>query len=373
MNIVVVSTLGYTQEAFLLPYIECFKNDFGAEIYSIANWNYNWGKMFDYVKKINIPFSRNILSPVNYLAIFKLIRIFREYNFDLIYTHTPIASMVVRLANKYSKQNFPILYEAHGFHFHQYQTRVNNFLFKNIEKFFSFYTDGIITINKDDFYMAKELFSKPDIFYVPGIGVDLNFFDYKKFDKYKIKSELGFSSKDKIIITIADFIKRKNLEVLVDIGASLKEKRKDWKWVIVGDGPLFNKINKQIQDRDMNDFFILAGYQSDVRRYIAASDIFILLSIQEGLPRSLLEAGAFKLPVVVTNIRGNRDVIAHGKNSYLVPPSDIFRAVEYLNSLLNDEKLRKDFGDKLYSKIKKSFSLDVALRKHIEIFERFLR
>ena len=123
-----------------------------------------------------------------------------------------------------------------------------------------------------------------------------------------------------------------------------------------------------IKANGLESMVLLPGHLIDVRPNLAASDIFVLLSMQEGLPRSLLEAGAMGIPAVVSDIRGNRDLIESNKNSFLSPPGNYRAATECIKRLLDDTQLRAAFGLRLRSKIQAVFSLEKTIPIHEKIF-----
>ena len=109
-------------------------------------------------------------------------KILLDNNFDIVHTHTPMGSVVTRLAYKKvrNKVNTRMIYTAHGFHFYKGAPLLNWLLFYPVEKYLSKYTDTLITINKEDYELAKNKFKKcKQIEYVPGVGIDEEKFNFK--------------------------------------------------------------------------------------------------------------------------------------------------------------------------------------------------
>lgn len=369
-KILVCAAMGYTIEAFLIPYLNLFFEE-GFEVDCAANWNHHWNNCPSEYKKIHLPFSRNPLSIQQLLIIPKIIQLLKQEQYSLIYTHTPIASAILRIAVKLGKIPTPVIYEAHGFHFHQYGSKINNFLFQNLESYLSKYTAAVITINQDDYHLGKKILRCP-VKYVKGIGVDIDFYAKNSSSKQEIRQQLNLPKDKFIIITVADFIPRKNIIPLIEIGEILKSLKIPFLWIIAGKGPLHQNVKKEIQNRNLEKHFLLPGHVQDLRTYYQSSDCFILLSLQEGLPRSLLEAGAMKLPAVVSNIRGNRDLIEHRTNSFIVPMDNLKKSADYINYFYQNPDDAQKIGEKLFQKIKKSFSIQPVLKNHNDIFNQIL-
>ena len=140
---------------FHIPYLKLFKEK-GYEVHVATNGN----EEIPYCdKKHVISFERSPLKLNNLKAIGQLRKIINEENFDIIHCHTPMGSVVTRLAAKKArKKGTRVIYTAHGFHFYKGAPKLNWFLFYPVEKYLSKYTDTLITINKEDYDLAKRKF-----------------------------------------------------------------------------------------------------------------------------------------------------------------------------------------------------------------------
>jgi glycosyltransferase involved in cell wall biosynthesis len=366
-RVLFVATVGYTIEAFLLPYIDVFARK-GFEVVAFANWHFHWNKLPPNVAKEHCPFSRNALSFLNLVAFFRIIFFLRKNRFSIIYTHTPVASVLVRLGRMIARNRASVIYEIHGLHIHEKGGLVSNAVFKWIESSLAAFTDKIITINQDDFIFARKHFAGAAIYYSPGIGVDLLYYKPDETGRLSARQMHHIEPGETVLVTIADYIRRKRLDLLVESAEILVGQGYSFKWFMVGDGLLKEQIATMTRDHGLQNTIIHTGLQNDVRPYLAASDIFVLLSMQEGLPRSLLEAGAMGLPAVVTDIRGSRDLVENEVNSFLVPVADAAAASRRIKTLLDDPQLRRDFGERLRKTVSEKFSLEKTLAIHEKIF-----
>ena len=101
---------------------------------------------------------------------------------------------------------------------------------------------------------------------------------------------------------------------------------------------------------------------------LAISDIFVLPSYREGVPRSIIEAMAMKKPIVATNIRGCREEVIHGENGFLVEKQNVLQLFEKLDILLNRKELRKEFGENSRKIVERQFNEEIVIQKQYELF-----
>jgi len=115
------------------------------------------------------------------------------------------------------------------------------------------------------------------------------------------------------------------------------------------------------------------GMRTDVRDILAASDMFVLPSYREGMPRSIIEAMAMGLPVIATNIRGSREEVVDGGTGILVPAGDVNALSNAIIKLANDSKLRKTMGKKGRERAEKYFDESKVIEKELRIIDKLLK
>ncbi len=291
----------------------------------------------------DIGFQRSVTSLDNLRAYRQIRKIVRSGGYRLIHCHTPVGAMLVRLAaRKERKKGTKVIYTAHGFHFFQGAPRKNWMLYYPVEKFCSRFTDAIITMNQEDFDLAKRKMHRATIYCVHGVGVDTNRFFADYGDRQKLRNELGLAPDDRLVLSIGELIPRKNHEASIRAMQQVENNRAVL-W-IAGKGPLQGQLEDLIRSFDLNDRVSLLGYRSDIAQLCRAADIFCFPTYQEGLSVALMEAMASSLPCVVSDIRGNRDLIQDGKGGFLCGCDDIPQIAQSLNRLLADNNLRGRMG-----------------------------
>ena len=305
--------------AFHLPFLKWFKEQ-GYEVHVATNGD----EQIPFCdKKIKISFERNPFKINNIKAIFQLKKVLKKEKYDIIHTHTPMGSVVTRLAAiKARKNGTRIIYTAHGFHFYKGAPLLNWCLFYPVEKYLSKYTDTLILINKEDYNLAKKKFKKcKDIEYVPGVGIDEKKFDIKmtKADKHKLRKELGLKDTDFVMIYPAEISKRKRQLWLIDAVRELLQKNMDIHLLLPGRDSLNGKCQELIKKYNLEKQIHILGFRNDIPKLLMISNLSISSSKQEGLPVNIMEAMYVGLPTVVTDCRGNRDLIKNNQNGFNIP------------------------------------------------------
>ena len=140
----------------------------------------------------------------------------------------------------------------------------------------------------------------------------------KKITQYVSPST--FSPEHIIIGTIANHYKTKGLDILIQAAKKVKESHKNIFFVILGDGPKRKKLEQQIIEASLQDTVFLIGFIKHAAQYISAFDIMVLPSRKEGLPYTLLETMARKVPIIATKVGGIPSLIQHNKQGILIPP-----------------------------------------------------
>lgn len=278
------------------------------------------------IEIIDLPIPRKITELGK---AFKSIRILKRYMRNhpcqIVHTQTPFGGVVGRLAaKKFRKDGTKVIYFVHGFHFFRGAGIKNYLLYYNVEKWLSHVTDCLITLNQEDYQAAKRRFHHPNVHYVPGVGVDTDTIASICVDKADVCRRFVLPSDKKIILTVAELIPRKNVET--SIRAFAKSNRDDAILAICGKGILEPSLKELAQKLQVGDRVFFAGYHTDVLDLYHCADLFLFTSFQEGLSVAVMQAMAAGLPIIASDIRGNRDLLAsepHTRSKhYLLPTKD---------------------------------------------------
>lgn len=354
-----LSSVASMIDQFNMENIKILKN-LGYEVHVLANFSFgnttsdertkefkeeleNMG-----IKVYNVPIPRKITAIKEMISSYKKIKkVCSENNYDILHCHSPIGGVLARFAFKdFRKKGGKLIYTAHGFHFFKGAPIKNWIIFYPIEKFCSRYTDCLITINKEDYKRAKN-FKAKEVKYVPGIGIDTEKIkDIKK--NRKILNE--FNIKDEVVlVSVGELSNRKNHKVILK---ALEKVKGNFKYIICGQGAKKEELIKLSKELNLQEKVEFLGYRQDVKEILKASDIFCFPSKQEGLPVALMEAMASGLPVICSDIRGNKDLIENKKGGYLLKSYDIDEYSIKIQELIENKVLREEMGNFNLEKIK---------------------
>lgn len=254
----------------------------------------------------------------NMLATRQLKQLFRDNDFKFIHVHSPLGSILGRYVAWRFK--VPAIYTAHGFHFFKGGPKSGWLVFFPIEWFFSFFTDTLITINEEDFAIAKKHMHAKKIIQIKGIGIDVEKAwtvseEYKQEARKKIRNELGIPSDAILLSSVGELSKRKNHRIVLDaiklLGPEIHEKIY---YVIAGVGSGKDSLINQAKNFNYEKNLKLLGYRNDVHDINFASDASIFPSLQEGLGIAGLDATVDGTFLIGSNKRGIADYIRSGVN-----------------------------------------------------------
>ena len=325
-------------------------------------------------KKWHIPFIRSPYSPGHIKAYKKLKKLLDNEYYTLIHCHTPMASIVTRMAaRKTRKKGTKVLYTAHGFHFFKGSPAINWLTFYPIEVLSSKWADAIITINKEDLALiSKKGHSKTSYFQIPGIGVrDTLFQPVDKEKKATLRKKYNLAPEDFILVYAAEFIPRKNHQFIINAAKTIKEHIPNIKILFAGRGVLKEPMEKLAQELSVEEVVKFLGFCDNIHEIYQLSDVGISASKQEGLGLNLAEEMMCELPIVATKDRGHNEMIIHGKNGFLFEQNDQKGFVEYINKVYKEKELYKSLS-KEAAITSQHFSLNNSLKTMAEIYNAFL-
>ncbi|QIK70037.1 glycosyltransferase family 4 protein [Erysipelothrix sp. HDW6C] len=342
---------------FHLPYIKLF-HDQGYVVHVASEGDtlfQDSDAKFDISFGTN-PFSRQVIESYKTLK-----QIMVENEYDVIHTHTAIASVLTRLAarsvNKKQAKHTRVIYTAHGFHFLKGGSKLSWILYYPIERFLARYTDDLILINQEDFDLAERHAMAKHRYLVHGVGVDL-----EKFKPLQRKR----NTHDFTISYVAELNKNKNQILLLESVKILKAKGYELKVNLIGEGANREVLEQYITENHLRDNVSLLGYRTDVSQILDVTDLVVATSLREGLPVNIIEAMSKGLPLVVTQCRGHVDLVKNGVNGFVVP-YDAEVLADRIETLMNDLPLREQFAIENLS-CAKLYEIDTIVKRMSEIY-----
>jgi len=284
---------------------------------------------------------RSINPLKDLLALFELCLFIRNNGIDIVHTHSSKAGILGRWAANLAGVKH-ILHTVHGWSFNDFQTALVRSLYIFLERITAVFTDKLIVVSYYDKQKGlNNRIAREDKYEVIRYGIAHESFGLKDFS---VREELGIKPGDFTVGMVSCFKPQKSPQDFVRMAALIKQALPNTKFILVGEGELRRPVEDLISKSGLKQDLILTGWRKDIPRLLSAMDVFVLTSLWEGLPISVLEAMAASLPIVATDTGGISEVVLGEKTGFLVPPGDVEKIARKVILLLNDEALRKQTG-----------------------------
>ncbi len=359
MKVLFVSHVANFQK-FNKPYMEWFRQR-GDEVHYAS---LDDEKIENADRFFRIDFRRSPFNPHNIKAFFQLLSLLRREKYDLVHCHTPIGGILTRLAAVFVPKT-KVIYTAHGFHFFKGAPRKNFIIYRTAEKLLARRTDGLVTINSEDYEAAKKFRLRKGgrLYRIHGVGVNTDAVTAAQPDKKALRKELGIPDGAYVVLTVAELIVRKNYPAA--LRAFAEADIPDSVYLICGRGTEAENLKRLADELGISDRVIWAGYRRDIYSVVKIADVFLFTSSQEGLPIAVLEAMAGGLPVVSSDIRGSDEIVTD--NGIRLAYDDVSGYAEALKKLHSDPQLAAEMGRKALENVK-PYSTENAVKAMAEIY-----
>lgn len=297
-------------------------------------------------KIVEIPEMVREVSPFKDLkALRKLREYFKKEKFDVVHTHSSKAGIIGRIAAR--QAGVPVVvHTVHGQAFHAYEKPWKKLLYITAERIAAKYCDKIYAVAQAMIDQCVDAKVAPrEKYMVVYSGMDTAAFA-NAGRNMELRQKLGIPENAKVIVTVARLFPMKGYEEMLPAAARLVKEFPDLHFLPVGDGPMYDELQKQIADLGLTGNFHFAGLvpPHEVCDYIAQADLLWHLSLHEGLPRAVVQALAVGIPAIGYKLDGTPEVVLNGKTGYVTAPQDVDAVVARSRELLNDAALRAEMG-----------------------------
>lgn len=356
-KVLVITTTDNMIWQFLIPHIQDMQKMGAIVECACDKTDFFFDELKEKYKFImhKIQFTRFPFTIKNVKARKQLFNLVRDNKYDLVYCHQPVGGVMGRMVGH--KYHIPIIYVAHGFHFYKGCPLKNKLIYKTIEKHYSKYTDVLVTMNEEDFLASQKMYAKKNVL-INGIGVDLNKYKINfDLDEATFRESLGVASDDFVVLSVAEFIKRKNIITLIKAIENTHNKK--IKLLLCGRGILKEELQNYVHENNLDERIKFIGYRKDISNCIQISNALAMASFHEGLPRCIMEAMSLEKPIICSDIRGSRDLVGT-EGGLLLSPTDTQGFTEAIEMLASNNSLCKKFG-KRNKEFIQNYSLDKVL------------
>ncbi len=296
----------------------------------------------------------------------KFITTVKRYNVDLIHSFYPDAVIITGLAANYIKPAL-LVTSRRGFINNEQPNRIKVLIFRILCRYYSM----CICNSKS----LAGYVQSTEGFYKGKIKVIHNGIDFDKLDSADVlkgasllrKREIGEG--DIVICVSANLRPVKNMEFLIRAARKVIDLYPNVHFVAIGDGEQRSYLESLIGRLEIKDRFHLLGSMRDPEVILANSDIGVLTSTSESLSNSLIEYSAMGLPIIASDVGGNREVLSHGMSGYLYTSNDLGDFLDKVRRLIENEKLRKSMGAEGRKVVRKKFSLLNCIYQYQKVYE----
>ena len=336
MKVLLVATVQSHICQFHKPLVAML-HEHGCEVHVAARNNLaeKNGLKLDFVEQVfDVPFQRSPFSPKNLGAYKQLKKIIDEGNYDVVHCNTPVGGVVGRLAaRKARKRGTKVFYTAHGFHFYQGAPKKNWLIWYPVEKFMCHYTDKLITINEEDYQLARSKFPV-ETCHIHGVGVSVSrYHPHSAEEEEVLRKEESLSAQDFVVLCTGELNANKDQRTLIDAAVLCRDRIPELKVLLAGNGPLESTLREQISGNHAEGYIRLLGYRTDLERVVPAADVIVSCSHREGLGLNLIEGMLCGKTVIAVENRGHRELVEDGVTGYLIPAGDSRALAEVLVKL----------------------------------------
>lgn len=337
------------------------------------------------IKTTHLKYLKRAINPLfDFLALTEINKLVKKQKPDIIFLGSSKAGFLGSLATALiSKSSIPkpkVIYRIGGWSFNEPIGFYSRAIYKFIEKISAKWKDIIIVNSNYEHRQAIKIGIKPKkkiVTVYNGIDVDkLKFLPPAQAQRELFKKiNFQLPSENLIIGTIANFYPAKGLEYLIEAVYLLKsnvpqrlsngqnKQYQQAKFIIIGEGREREKLEKLIKKYNLEKDFFLAGAIANAYKYLKAFDIFVLPSVKEGFPWTILEAMAAGVSIIATKVGGVGEVIESGKTGLLVKPARPEELARATAELLDNFRLRETFSRQAEKVVKQKFSLDKMVSK----------
>ena len=297
---------------------------------------------------------------LSFFDILKLVIFVKSKSIDIIHAHGKGAGLISRIIIILTRKS--LIYTFHGIHL-----KCHSNLIRIIYIIYEFLLGGLDAIKILVSESEKEYAFKSNIYLGNKYKVIHNGVSNMPRKNYKNNNNLTnkiLKTKKVSVISVCRFVNQKNIKDTLNIA----DKIKNVDFYIIGNGPLWKEIKDIISKRKIMNVYLL-GEKKDVFRFLYSADIFLSTSLYEGLSISILEAMSVGLPILASNVVGNRDTIENGKSGFLYELEDIEMAVFYLRKLSKSKILRQKFGNSAFNRQRSIFSKKSMLKQYMQIYK----
>ncbi|MFH0778729.1 MAG: glycosyltransferase, partial [Candidatus Eisenbacteria bacterium] len=301
---------------------------------------------------------------LDFLLLFRLVSFLGKNPFDVVHGHPErIACLASRLA---AVPAAIMTYHSVG---PLTGERRPGRLHVAVERLRARVVDCTVAVSAEDARVLVEKFGKrPGEVRLIANGIALS--PVPEGDKARVAREFGFDASSRLICTTARLTAQKGVEFLIRAAKRVTAEFPDSVFLLLGDGELRNELEELSRSLGLGSRVLFPGHREDALELVAASDVFVLPSLWEGMAYSLLEAMLVSRPIVATTV--SRDVLSDGETGLMVPPGDADALASAITRLLSDRSLAVRLGEAARRRLEERFSAPRMAAETARLYDEVL-
>jgi glycosyltransferase involved in cell wall biosynthesis len=317
-----------------------------------------------------LPMTRSIAPATDWQCLQQLRRLIQSWQPQIVHGHSSKGGYLARLAARAQRRRQPdlkVVYNPHGFAFQMYESPMKQAFYRGLEQLAGRWTDCLVAVGagQGELAVRQGIVPAQRVRVIPG-GIDLSLYQHPR-GSGRLQHELGLPQDTPLVGTVAALSPQKGLSYLLRAVARITHEVPGVHFVVVGEGRDRQQLRGLRDQLGVGEVVHLLGQRDDVPRLLADLQLFVLPSLWEGLPYALLEAGASGLPVVVTDIPGNRDLVVDRVTGRLVPPGEAAVLGEVLREALQAPEARQ-WGEALRQRVAAGYTLAGMIAGHAQLY-----
>jgi len=379
IHIITMLELGGAQENTIFTVSNLDREKFQPSL-----WSGPGGILTEEAKKLlgqNFEVVPNLIreiSPINDLRalvqLWRMLRLAKKQSKGtplIIHTHSSKAGILGRIAGFLAGVPI-IIHSFHGFGFNDFQPWLVRKAYILAEKIAGLITDSFIFVSRANLQKASQLgIGKPSKYNLIRSGISIDEFKPRQIDILAKRKELGVGS-GKLVVMVSNLKPQKNPLDFARVANLVLKKTPDAWFILCGDGELRPELERMIEDFGIKDRVKLLGWRRDIPEILWASDLLILTSLWEGLPRVYPQAMASGLAIVGTRVDGGPEAVIDGENGYLLEPGDYQGISQRVIELLEDDEKRKKMGQRGMEMVAE-FDIHKMVKDQEQLYQRLLK
>jgi sugar transferase (PEP-CTERM/EpsH1 system associated) len=352
-------------ERLVVDMSRTFAQDYDVHVFCLDRV----GEWADELRNAGIPVRELRRQPgLDLYLAWRIAKLLRRVSADIVHAHQTAPWFYSALARLFYRKS-KLLFEEHGRHFPEPDRRwhrlVNRALINRL-------THVSVAVSRDirERLVRYEGLQRDRIRIIYNGGRSAPAPDAATIQS--LRAEFGFNSEHKVVGFVGRLDPVKNVRLLISAFAELKPSHANLRCLIVGDGPERDELQAEVARHGLSDEFVFAGYRSDADQLVHCMDMFVLPSLSEGTSMALLEAMSARVPVVVTNVGGNIELIEDGVSGYVVESDSVAEMAEALRDVISQPELASKRAESARQTFADKFSFDAMILAYGELYRELL-